>query len=474
MKRFSKIIRTQGKGFLEERQGTKVLHLKGAPYERGYQYGALLANEISETLTKGITGAAAVISKAIGGDVSAGLERMRVGKQEAEPYIPPEFREELKGITDGIVAAGSSLTYDDMVLWNTMYDSWCLYHHPNASNPATMAIRHPYPPGCSSFSAWGEATRDGKLLFGKNMDNLDLPGILDGRILVIIDPDHGFGHTFITHPGILGIDGGVNEDGIEMMTQYSPSVNETMRGCGIGILTRLILQHAHRIDDAINILTVYPRCTGINYHVADAKVNRAVVVEVSSTEIAVRYPEQCKNVLWTTNHYNCYPGWKGYTGHNMVLGQVVPFQLTDVSTIEKWQESLADKTNIYISGAGRFRRYEQLLNENYGKITAEMGIEIVSDRHDPDTGKERDWGEPVPGRNDGATISMLLPRITYAEDIAYYKSEKMGTISAQSGNLWSLVAVPADGDLWLAITDFPAQRGPFVHFNLLEELGRRK
>ena len=472
MKNISKIIKNQGKGFLEERQGIKVLHLSGAPYERGYQHGALLANEISDTLRKGITGAAAVISENIGGSVSAGLERMKTGKQEAEPYIPPEFREELKGIADGMAAAGSSLSYDDIVLWNTMYDSWCLHHHPNPSNPATKTIRHPYPPACSSFSAWGEATHDGKLVFGKNMDNLNLPGLLDGRILVINDPDHGFGHTFITHPGMLAIDGGVNENGIEMMTQYSPSVNETMRGCGIGIISRIILQNVHRIYDAINILTVYPRCTGINYHVADAKVNRAAIIEVSATEIAVRNPEQDKNVLWTTNHYNCYPGWKGYSGHNMVLSQVVPLQLKDVSTIEKWQESLADKKNPLVSGTGRFRRYEQLINENYGKITAEKGIEILSDRHDPDTGMERDWDVPSSDTNVGATISMLWPKVTYAEDVIYYKSEERGTISAQSGNLWSLVAVPADGDLWLAITDFPAQRGPFVHFNLLKELDR--
>jgi hypothetical protein len=472
MKRLQKIIRTQGKAFLEERQGIKIMHLKGAPYERGYQHGALLTKEISETVTKGITGAAARIACAISTDISGGLNALAVGKQEEEPFIPPEFKEEMRGISDALAAAGSNVSFDDIVLWNTMYDSYCFYNHPDPSNPATVANRHPYPPGCSSFSAWGRATRDGKLVFGKNMDNLTLPGILENRILTIIDPEHGFGHAFVTHPGMLAIDGGINEDGVEMMTHYSPSINETMRGCGIGVLTRLILQSVHRIDDAINILTVYPRCTGINYHVADAKVNRSAVIEVSASEVAVRYPEQGKDVLWSTNHSNCYPGWKGYNGHNMVSGQAKPFQLADITTLEKWQDSLRDRTNLYISGAGRFRRYEQLLYDNYGKITVEKGIEIVSDRRDPDSGRERGWSEAVPASNDGATICMLRPRVTYAENVICYKSKKKITISAESGCLWSLVAVPADGDLHLAITDFPAQRGPFVHLNLLEELER--
>lgn len=472
MKNGQKIIRTHGKAFLEERHGLKILHLKGAPYERGYQHAALLTKEISEIVIKGLTGASTFVARAISSDVAGGLKALTVGKQEAEPYIPPEFKEEMRGISDGLAAGGSKIGLDDILLWNTMYDSYCFYNHPDPSNPRTSANRHPYPPGCSSFSAWGSATRDGKLVFGKNMDNLTLPGILENRILTIIDPDHGLGHAFMTHPGMIAIDGGINEDGVEMMTHYSPSIHESMRGCGIGILSREILQNVHRLDDAINILTVYPRCTGINYHVADAKVNGSVVIEVSANEVAVRYPESGKDVLWSTNHSNCYPGWKGYEGHNMVDGQAQPFQLNDVTTLEKWQESLRDKANLYISGSGRFRRYEQLLHENYGQISVEKGIEIVSDRRDPDTGRKRPWDEAVPAPNDGATICMLKPRVTYAENALCYKSKERLTIAATPGCLWSIVAVPADGDLWVAGTDFPAQRGPYIHLNLIEELER--
>jgi hypothetical protein len=471
----SKIIKTHGKGFLEEKQGIKVLHLRGTPYQLGYQHGVLLKDEISEVLTGGLTGAAAVIAKNTGIDFSLAIEKMMVGEKAMEPYIPPEFKEEMQGIADGISEAGVSLTYEDVLLWNTMYDQRCFYAHPNPADPNNPPIRCPYPPGCSSFSAWGEATLDGKMIFGKNMDNLNIPGILENRILVIVDPDHGYGHTFITHPGMLAIDGGINEDGVAMMTQYSASAHETLQGCGIGILTRLILSNVHRIEDAVNILTVYPRCTGINYHVADSKVNRAAVIEVSATEVAVRYPEQGKDILWATNHYNCYPGWKGYTGHNMVIGQAPVYGLADISTVEKWQASLTDRKNTIIPAAGRFKRYEQLINENYGKITVEKGIKILSDRHDPYTGKERDWTEPSPSPNDRPTISMLyslFPTDKITEDIIYYKCNKKDSITAYESNLWSLVSVLPDGDIWLAIKDFPAHRGPFEYLNLIEELSR--
>src|SRR6266446_6832017 len=37
-----------GRGFLEEVDGYRVLHVKGTPYEMGYQQGALLKDDIRE------------------------------------------------------------------------------------------------------------------------------------------------------------------------------------------------------------------------------------------------------------------------------------------------------------------------------------------------------------------------------------------------------------------------------------------
>lgn len=472
MKYNSKIIKTYGKGFLEENNGIKVLHISGKPYERGYQHGFLLTKEISEVLRDGISGAASVVAKAVGCNVGDAIKIMEKGKKVTEGYIPPEFKEEMKGIADGMIAGGSTLDYDDIILWNTMYDQWCFYAHPNPADPNRDSVRHAYPPGCSSFSAWGDATLDGKMVFGKNMDNLNIPGAREHRILAIVKPDRGYGHAFITHPGMLAIDGGINEDGVEMMTQYSASVNETLKGCGIGVLSRLILTNTHSLKDVINILTVYPRCTGINYHVGDSKVNKAVVIEVSSTEIAVRYPEVGKDILWTTNHYNSYPGWKGYEGYNMVVNQAPVYRMPDISTIDKWQESLSDKNNPNCCGSARFTRYEQLLEKHYGKINEEIGKKILSDRINPYTGKEREWEEVHPSMNDGVTISMHSTMEKYADNVQFYKSNKRGSISACFSNLWSMVSVLQDGDFWLAIKDFPAQRGGYELFNLRKELSR--
>src|SRR5512136_1394402 len=96
--------------------------------------------------------------------------------------------------------------------------------------------------GCSSFCAWDEwAGGNRKLIFGKNEDNFNMPGQLDNRMMVIADPDNEFGHVFMTYPGMIGLDGGLNEDGFEMMTQLNSMRSESMEGCGIAIFTRNLL-----------------------------------------------------------------------------------------------------------------------------------------------------------------------------------------------------------------------------------------
>ena len=71
-----------------------------------------------------------------------------------------------------------------------------------------------------------------------------------------------------------------------------------------------------------------------------AAAKKAAVVETSSEMVCVRWPMEGTKVLWQTNHSNCYPGWMGYAGYNMVADQVLVNELTDISTIHNWQDSL--------------------------------------------------------------------------------------------------------------------------------------
>ncbi len=258
------------KANLSVEKGVTILRIKGSPYEMGYQHGYLLADGVETMISRTLIAAAVRIAERVGCDVAEARERMETGRDLAEPFFPRELIAEMQGVADGAGAAGKRISLDDILLWNTVYDQYCIYAHPHywdcygasdeesdgdKTDGAGAAQPGADAGGCSSFSAWGaDAGGDGRLIIGKNIDNYDLPGQLENRILVIADPDEGWGHAFLTFPGMIGLDGGFNENGLSMMTQYNASIHETMEGCGIATFTRLLLTRADGLDNAIEIL----------------------------------------------------------------------------------------------------------------------------------------------------------------------------------------------------------------------------
>lgn len=455
-----------------EHNGVKILQVKGKPYELGYQHGYYLAEKISLMINNTLLATAGYISEQTGWDLDVSDQMMWKGMQLAEPNFPDFLKEEMQGIVDGTQAAGVNISLEQIMLWNTNYDQWCIYSHPHHWTPEGAPLSKnagSMPPaggGCSSFCAWDEwAGGDGKLIFGKDEDNFNMPEQLENRMLVVADPDDGLGHCFLTYPGMVGLDGGFNEYGFEMMTQLNSMQHETMAGCGIAVFTRLLLTYAKRVEDAIDIFNKYPRCAGIAYHVADSRNKKAAVVETSSENVCVRYPEEGIKALWQSNHSNCYPGWMGYAGYNMVNDQKPVNELTDVNTIENWQNSLRDPKNLYVQAPSRFERYRELISQYKGSINLENAQKILTDLYDPYTEKERQKWEPSISNNILCTICALYPNMDFTA------KPPVGKFKAHIANMWSLIAYPETGDFWLAINDFPAQYGGYEYFNLNSLLG---
>ena len=134
----------------------------------------------------------------------------------------------------------------------------------------------------------------------------------------------------------------------------------------------------------------------------------AAVIETSSKKVCVRYPEPGTKALWQSNHSNCYPGWMGYEGYNMVKDQKEVNKIKDISTAEKWQDSLRELKNPYLQAPSRFERYRELIEKHKGKITPETAEEILSDCYDPYTKKERKKEEPSVSNNILCTIMRPL------------------------------------------------------------------
>ncbi len=462
----SNIRGTHGDGFFEQTPGgLRILHLRGNAYERGYQRG-MLQKDLGTVVLNNITELAAWFG---GDDLEAGLTALRRAKATMEPFIPYQFRQEMKGMADALAARGSRVTYDDIVLHMVGADFGMMNPDQELSrSPARTA----FPPlsRCSSFSAWGSATTDGALIFAANADYYDTEEELKNRPIAVVDPtDGGYGYVGALWD-VFFVASGMNETGIAINGHLAYADSETLQGVSAELLLAMILQYADSIEDAVEILTAYPRTCGMIIHVADAKIGKAAMIEYTADDIAVRYAEPDRDALWTTNHFNSYPGWQGYSGFNMASTQDDRAGLQDISSIDAWQDSLEQ---VGRGRAGRYDRYRQLLEKNHGEVTIEKAKEIIGDRYSVEQEKKLKPTEPTYG--DDYPIMVCRQDWVMSKNIDYYKRDRSGELRVKSGNVSSFVALPSTGDAWWSVGLPPsAYTAGYVHMNLHEELDRNK
>ena len=140
----SKTVARCGAGFLEEVDGYRVLHVKGTPYEMGYQQGALLKDDIRENVRYLFEVKAKELKLEVGGlnllDPKRAIQGIAAGQKK---FVPARFHEELRGVADGFGRGR-----EEIVAANFIPE---LFH-------------------CSGFALGGSATKDGTLYHGRILD----------------------------------------------------------------------------------------------------------------------------------------------------------------------------------------------------------------------------------------------------------------------------------------------------------------
>ncbi|MEN8163190.1 MAG: C45 family autoproteolytic acyltransferase/hydrolase, partial [Acidobacteriota bacterium] len=282
-------VRWSGPGFRYDDKGWIFVHIEGEPYERGYQYGTLVADEIAEYIRKlGVL--------ANGGDPEAGWDGLRF---EADALFlrkyDDEYLTEMKGIADGAAAAGAeawgrSLDYRDIVTVNSVIDLGqledALEVTPNSltgqafvAPDEEMEIENDQHK-CSAFAATGPATVDGQVVFGQIFMWGGFAGV-HWNIICDVEPSAGHRLVYHTFPGGIhsGADFYLNEAGIVfgettvMQTPYeSDSTPQSNRA-------RKAAQYASSIDDVERIL--WEKNNGMytnDWPIADMKTGEVAIL----------------------------------------------------------------------------------------------------------------------------------------------------------------------------------------------------
>jgi hypothetical protein len=416
-------IRTSpdGKGYRLDRDGWIYVHIEGEPHERGYQYGYLVAPELAEILEKmkGLT------------YMDTGMEwSFFVDQAEKQfvKYLDAELTEEIKGIADGAQAAGTVITWQDVLTWNG-YEELTGYWWPNQMAKWYDSYVPPENDHCSAFVATGTYTRDGKVVMGHNSwdafshgqylnEILDLQPAEGHRILMQSAPGFicSFTDFFVTDAGLMGTETTIGGYG-----QYDPDeVPEFIR-------VRHAMQYADTLDEWVEAMKKQNNGGYANsWLLADRNTG-----EIMRFELGLKF----FNVTRTKDGY--------FAGFNAP-------EDPRIRNLECGNTGYAD---IRTAMGARRVRLPQLMEKYRGKIDIKNGEKILSDHFDVYLNKENPGSRTVDGHYELDAFEYWPARLPYspqgAVDGKVTTSDLAGNLSfwARWGNSSGM---PFDADDFLA------------------------
>ncbi len=191
-----------------DQNGWIFVHLEGTPADIGFQHGYLLAPEIED--------AHKVIVVGLTHDSHKPYSFFRTAAEKVLwPRVEPQYREELKGIAEGLKARGVGLDLWDVVAMNGWQELSPYYTDWYDKQHQLSLVRRPVPEHCSAFVAVGSYTRDGKVVIAHNNWTEYKEGSR-WNIIFDIAPSEGYRILMDGMPGLIhsGDDFGVNSAGI--------------------------------------------------------------------------------------------------------------------------------------------------------------------------------------------------------------------------------------------------------------------
>ena len=250
-----------GQGWLERIDGYPVLHLKGTPYEMGYQQGALLKESIRANFHNVLVvkGTASVkvgplsVKPRWAMDLIATIQR---------PYVPEKYFTEMQAL-----AKAAELPVADIVAANFLPE---LFH-------------------CSGFAVMNSATQDGELYHGRVLDYSVDWGLQEHAVLVVAEPEGGIPFVNVTYAGFIGSVTGMNAENISVGEMGGGGLGH-WQGVPMALLVRETLETAKDLNSAIAVFRDNPRTCQYFYVVADGETNQSVGMEASWNKFELVQP----------------------------------------------------------------------------------------------------------------------------------------------------------------------------------------
>lgn len=309
-------VQTFGPAYRYPSAGWIYLHIEGAPYERGYQHGHLMAREIPEYLDR----CAAVL----GSKEQWGQYRTTANALFLRGF-DREIMEEMRGIAEGASDAGAKwlnrrIDLMDIVMANVTVELSALSSAVSATATGLEGLSFDQPAyaggkrdsvldHCSAFAATGPATRDGKMVIGHVTW---WPLALAEQTNVMLDIKPAAGHRMLiqSYPG--GIESGTdwyqNDAGMVLTETTIRQTPFNPQGTPVAFRARMAIQYGGNIDEVVKHLST--RNNGLytnEWLIGDAKNNEVAMYELGTN----------KTKLWRSSKNQWFGGTPGfYWGNN--------------------------------------------------------------------------------------------------------------------------------------------------------------
>jgi hypothetical protein len=355
-----------GKAKRFERAGWVYIQVEGGARERGFQHGYLLAHEITDGMH----------TTRVGWEHLSAMTWPWLVERAAAmlaPKVDAENLEELAGIAEGLTAAGSPATRDEVLAYNAyieLSDYWWPAELKRIKEAATPSVRQ----SCSSFIATGRFTADGNIVLGHNT----MQGYSDAfpNVIEYIIPEHGHRILWQTTPGWIhsGTDFFITDAGlVGSETTIGSYEGFDTNGVPEFVRMRRATQDAGSLDEW---------CRVMRENNNGGYANSWLLGDVNTKEIA-RLELGLKQVGFEKKR-------DGYFVGSNVAEDPKLLRL----------ETTADETDIRSSSVARRLRWKELMKECTGKIDASSAKRFESDHFDYYRGKTQPSGRTLCGHFD--------------------------------------------------------------------------
>ena len=309
-------VETFGPAYRYPSAGWIYLHIEGAPYERGYQHGHLMAREIPEYLDR--------CAAELGSSQQWGQYRTTANALFLRGF-DREILEEMRGIAEGASDAGAKwlnrrIDLMDIVVANVTVELSTLAAAVGATATGLEGLSFDKPAyaggkrdrlvdHCSAFAATGSATRDGKMVIGQ-VTWWSLTLAEQTNVMLDIKPAAGHRMLIQSYPG--GIESGTdwyqNDAGV-VLTETT--INQTpfnAQGNPVASRARMAIQYGGNIDEVVKYLGT--RNNGLY-------TNEWLIGDAKNDEIAMYELGTNKTRLWRSSKNEWFGGTPGfYWGDN--------------------------------------------------------------------------------------------------------------------------------------------------------------